>query len=242
MSVSSSFSFPSCRIPLALRYEIKLVCDPQTTGGCILARARSWIRMHAAGFVVAYPPRRVNSLYFDTRGLSALNDNLMGIADRRKLRLRWYGRDLPEICPILELKQKRNLLGWKEQHTLTRPLDLTRSWIEIRDTIRNDVDSNWRFLMQTVERPILINHYQREYYVTRDGAVRVTLDFDQAAYEQRLTLRPNLTTRLPLEDNVVIEIKADHEYGERVQEIAAQFPAPRYRNSKYVQGFLTAMI
>lgn len=248
MTLAPSFGLASgdparrSRLKPTLRYEIKLVCDPQATGGCILSRARSWIRMHAAGFVAAYPPRQVNSLYFDTRELSVLNDNLMGISGRRKLRLRWYGQELPDIHPILELKQKHNLLGWKAQHPLSHSLNLTCPWAEILNVIRSDVDLTWRFLMQTMEHPTLINYYQREYYATPDDAIRVTLDFDQVAYGQRFTPHPNLTSPLPLESNVVIEIKGDHEYRERIQDITAQFPAPRYRNSKYVRGLLVSML
>ena len=69
-----------------LRYELKLVC-----GGHHLAQARSWIRLHRAGLVTAYPPRRVNSLYLDTPGLGGLRDNLDGLAQRTKVRWRWYG-------------------------------------------------------------------------------------------------------------------------------------------------------
>ena len=97
--------------PIAgLRYELKLVCEPHR-----LAQARSWIRLHPARFVVAYPPRRVNSLYLDTPDLSSLGENLAGVSDRQKLRLRWYGDSVRAIEPLLELKQKRNLLGRKKQ-------------------------------------------------------------------------------------------------------------------------------
>jgi len=236
-----------------LRYEIKLVCFPH-----LLAQARSWIRLHPAGFVVAYPPRCVNSLYLDTPHLSSLNDNLGGVSYRRKLRLRWYdalptGRPFhprgaqlvsqppygdgdTDIQPILELKQKRNLLGMKKRYALPCRLDLALPWTEILNKVWANVGVDWQAILQTVNQPTLINRYQREYYVTPDGAIRATLDFGQVAYDQRLSRRPNLRLRLPLPDAVVIEIKGAPDQAERLQEIAARFPVSRTRHSKYVRG------
>ena len=88
--------------------------------------------------------------------------------------------------------------------------------------------------------PVLLNHYQREYYITPDDAVRVTFDYDQRAYDQRLTPRPNLDAPLLLEDVVIIEVKADGAQEEQVREVIRHFPLPRSRNSKYVNGVLAA--
>jgi hypothetical protein len=219
-----------------LRYEVKLVCDSHW-----LPQARSWIRLHPAGFIVAYPPRRVNSLYLDTPHLSGLNDNLAGLTVRHKLRLRWYGDETTHVQPYLELKQKRDLLGQKKRCLLPCQVDLTQPWRQILELIHANAGPDWQTLLQTVNQPTLLNGYQREYYVTPDGAIRATLDFHQMAYDQRLSPRPNLRIRLPIADLVVIEIKAAQEQAERLQEIAACFPARRSRNSKYAGGLLTAL-
>lgn len=219
-----------------LRYEIKLVCDQHR-----LPQARSWIRLHPAGFVVAYPPRRVNSLYLDTLNLSSLNDNLAGISVRQKLRLRWYGGEMVGIQPSLELKWKRDLLGRKRQVLLPCKLDMTLPWPEILGTIRANVGPSWQVMLQTVNQPTLLNCYQREYYVTLDGAMRVTLDFALVAYDQRLSPRPNLRFRLPIADTIVIEVKAAREQAERLQQVVAWFPVRRSRNSKYVNSLMVAL-
>lgn len=214
-----------------LRYELKLVCDPHR-----LSQVRSWIRLHPAGFVVAYPPRRVNSLYLDTLHLSSLNDNLAGLSARSKLRLRWYGAETTNVQPYLELKQKRNMLGRKKHCLLPCELDLTRPWIEILETVRAHAGPDWQALLQTATQPTLLNRYQREYYVTPDDAIRITLDFAQVAYDQRVSVRPNLHAQLPSADDVVIEIKTSQDQEERLPEIAAWFPVLRSRNSKYARG------
>ena len=84
-------------------------------------------------------------------------------------------------------------------------------------------------------------HYQREYYATMDGTVRVTLDWEQVAYDQRMSLRPNRTTRLPLKDLIVIEVKAHRDQEARAAEVMRRFPLSRRRNSKYANGLLAAL-
>lgn len=219
-----------------LRYEIKMVCARHR-----LSQARSWIRLHPAGFVVAHPPRQVNSLYLDTPHLRSLNDNLEGLSARQKLRLRWYGTSVEGIRPSLEIKEKCNLLGRKKQTLLPCELDLALPWSETLKAIHANVASAWQVLMQTMNQPTLLNHYQREYYATLDGAIRVTLDYNQVAYDQRLTPRPNLRIRLPLADAVVIEIKTGAKHAGRLEEVAAWFPPSRSRNSKYAQGLLASL-
>ena len=132
-------------------------------------------------------------------------------------------------------------MGRKARCLLPCRLDLTLPWIAILETIRANAASDWQPVLQTVDQPTLLNGYQREYYVTPDGAMRVTLDYAQAAYDQRLSPRPNLRIRLPVTDTVVIEIKTSHEQEDRLQEVAAQFPVHRSRNSKYAGSLLAAL-
>ncbi|MEA3309120.1 MAG: polyphosphate polymerase domain-containing protein [Chloroflexota bacterium] len=218
------------------RYELKF-----TFGNRWLAQARTWVRLHPAGLVVAYPPRRVNSLYFDTSWLSSLNSNLAGVTIRHKLRWRWYGNDLTHIQPHLEVKHKQDMLGFKEQFDLPVAVDMTRPWAAILSDLRSSVPLRWALLLRTMSQPTLLNHYWREYYVTPDNAIRVTVDYAQAAYDQRYGLRPNLRALLPLDDLVVIEVKAAQDQLDRIRKIASQFPVLRSRNSKYANGMLAAL-
>ncbi|HET90413.1 MAG TPA: polyphosphate polymerase domain-containing protein [Chloroflexi bacterium] len=215
------------------RYEIKLPCPAHR-----LSQARSWVRTHPAGFNVAYPPRWVSSLYLDTRQLNNLNDHLAGVYQRQKLRLRWYGDQWADTPPVIELKRRVNQLGSKRQYPLPRPLDLTAPWPQVLAAIRAQVELDWRVLLQTIEQPTLFTGYQREYYVTPDGNIRITLDYDQVAYDQRLTPRFSPRIPLPITDMVVIEIKTSQHHARRLHEIATWFPVRCQRNSKYINGLL----
>jgi hypothetical protein len=219
-----------------LRYEMKMICLEHQ-----LTQARSWIKLHPAGFLTAYAPRRVNNIYLDTPAYYSLSANLAGVSSREKLRLRWYGDSTRQIQPWLELKVKQGLLGTKRRSQLPCTVDLTQSWINLLRTIRVHAPDEWRRWLEQAAQPSLFNWYEREYYVTPDGAVRATLDFAQHAYDQRLSPRPNLRHTLPLSRQVVIELKSAPDQIERLQEIIGEFPIPRSRSSKYVNGLRTAL-
>lgn len=219
-----------------LRYEMKLVCNPAE-----VAQARSWIRLHRAGFVSSYPPRLVNTIYFDTPRLAFYEDNMAGISRRDKVRLRWYGESIVGIQPSLELKQKENLLGRKKRWPLPCLLDLTRPWQETMDMLLSNSDPTFALALQTATQPALITRYVREYFVTTDGDIRCTLDYEQQAFDQRLSAKPNLHVRLPVRPLVIIEVKAHESHGERLWEAVAGFPVRRHRNSKYAIGVQRAV-
>ena len=221
-----------------LRYELKLTCD-----AAYLAQVRTWVRLHPEGFRTAYAPRTVNNLYLDTPELNSFNANMAGIADRQKLRLRWYGEAgrLSISNPTLELKYKRNLLGGKKQQVLDCELDWKRPFSYLITTIQQAADPEWQQWLTAAVQPTLINRYRREYYVTVDGAIRATLDYNQVAYDQRLSVRPNLRHPLATPDLVVIELKTTPEHIERLQWAIGRFPIPRSRNSKYVNGVLAGI-
>ncbi len=215
-----------------LRYELKLTCGAQ-----FLSQARSWIRLHPAGFRSAYPTRQVNSLYFDTPQLHSYHGNLAGHSGRQKLRLRWYGERLTQItAPTLELKLKENLVGDKKQQKLDCTLDLSQPYAKSLPIIRSAAPAEWQPRLAVASQPTLINSYQRSYFTTPDQRVRVTLDYGQVAFGQRTAIRPNLNRPLLGQDLVVIEIKGPPEESDRLEKIINHFPISRSRNSKYVNG------
>ena len=61
-----------------------------------------------------FEERTVNSIYFDTLNLKSAVDNLNGVSDREKFRVRWYGKNSELLNePILENKVKKNFQGYK---------------------------------------------------------------------------------------------------------------------------------
>ncbi len=218
-----------------VRYEVKI---PYALHH--LPQLRAWLKLQAAHWRVAYPPRQVNNIYFDTEAGDALRDNLRGVGVRRKLRLRWYGPDLFRVtAPRLELKAREGDVGWKAVHPLRRvTLDLRRlAWAEIVRTIR-EADPGADLWLSYAPRPTLINSYRRAYYVTVSGTVRLTVDEALRAYDQRWTSRPNLRHPAPLAPIGVVEFKAAPRDYPHLLLVVTAFPLRPARHSKYVRGLL----
>ena len=90
------------------RYEIKYILDNSK-----LSEVNQWL--YKCTFASkSYPMRRVNSLYFDDVNYSSVRDNLAGISNRKKLRLRWYGFGKTEFHPSFEIKSRDGRLGYKK--------------------------------------------------------------------------------------------------------------------------------
>ena len=104
------------------RYEIKFTVDAHE------AQAIPAILIeHPAMFRKAYPNRIVNNIYLDTDDMATCFDNLAGISERKKIRVRWYGKPNQIINPILEEKIKNNTLG-NEKSFSTKWLEPTRRY------------------------------------------------------------------------------------------------------------------
>lgn len=221
----------------AHRYEVKFVCA-QT----LLPTVRSWIRAHPAAFGHAYPPRRVNNIYFDSHAWGDLEEGVEGAADRRKLRLRWYGEQLSPIHGTLELKLKNGLVGRKWRCPVDSTINLTRmDWKTVLATLLHADLGPLTSAMANAGCPAIINYYHREYYVSADSLVRLTLDTSLVSYSQWLSPKPNLRRRLIRPEELVVELKANQCEAARVAAIACEFPLRPSSHSKYVKGVLGLM-
>lgn len=162
---------------------------------------------------------------------------------RGKLRLRWYGPCLHTITnPQLELKYKSGAVGWKVLWPLDLTLELDNlTWPDVHRRLREAVDAQATPWLGQLACPTLVNHYQRAYYVTANGKIRLTVDTDLQAYTQRLSNRPNLRHPAYVTERIVIELKAPVDRSSFQELVAAlnHFPFRPDRHSKYVQGVLS---
>jgi len=211
------------------RYEIKLILDSYQRN-----HLSQWIRLHSAGFITAYPPRRVNNIYFDTIDLDSLNDHVSGVSERRKLRLRWYGESFRFEKSFLEVKQKVNRLGWKETEQIGASIDLhSMTWNEISHLIKESSRDGFKHILD-VSNPVLINHYQRKYFkAANDDEVRLSVDTHLITYLQRDRYKPNHHYALPDEEIIILEVKCPQEKSDRITEILGEIPARPEAFSKY---------
>jgi hypothetical protein len=220
----------------ALRYEVKMSCD-----AAYLPDVHAWLRLHYEGFREAYPARRINNLYLDTLDYDCLYDNLNGVAQRAKLRLRWYGEVLERAEGVLELKGKVAQQGWKRSSAPV-VLDLrSGAWADLLTALRAQTEGLFDVWLGALAQPVLINHYRRAYYESADHALRATIDWQQVAYEQMAWPRPNLDAPSLDDHQIVVEIKADGAAHQRVSDLLTRFPLRTERHSKYVGSVLSAL-
>lgn len=211
------------------RFEVKFV-----TSALRYHALLHWIRMHPAALRRPFPPRRVNNIYFDTHDLSSFRH--VGAAERSKLRLRWYGEAPRSERSVLELKRRRNRLGWKVRFE-GGPLDLeASSWRELMRDLRRRLPPEGALWLDLHPRPVLVNRYERHYFANPDGRVRVTVDRRQAVYEQRFRSRPNLASRANLPDTLVVEVKFHRRDSQLGARVIQGIPIRVSRNSKYALG------
>ena len=62
-------------------------------------------------FSKIYPDRNISSIYLDTLNFDFVKNNINGINERKKIRIRWYNDNLEKV--YFEEKNKRNFYVWK---------------------------------------------------------------------------------------------------------------------------------
>ena len=186
------------------------------------------IMMHPASFRIHYPDRHIHNIYFDTPDLHTLLHNAYGSPQREKYRLRWYGDNIYQINkPRFEIKKKQGETGFKEIHEMQDgSLSGIRAYL---DSIHQ-----LQLPLAYALNPVLLNSYERSYYISFDGKFRLTIDRVVKYYEWNNGAQFRSFTH---RDNaIVVELKYDLEQEKGIDKIIRYLPFRQTKNSKYVQG------
>ena len=210
------------------RYEIKFVLDNSR-----LSDAMQWLYNETTA-IKTYDNRKVNSIYFDDVGFSSVRDNLAGISQRNKLRLRWYGEQ-KHTLPIFEVKTKNGRLGCKTTYPIQ---SIENSLMKLNiDKITSKCisgleEQNIVFDEHLV--PTLQVNYEREYYETHDS-IRITIDQNIQFSDTQLhtTLDENNSFPYPFK---VMEIKFKPSMKNTVAKLIQPLHITPKRHSKYLVG------
>jgi hypothetical protein len=214
------------------RYERKFLVDQLDAH-----QVRALVRRHPGMFYEPYPPRYVNNLYLDSEDMQHYFDNVAGAADRRKVRIRWYGDLFRDIArPMLEFKIKRGLVGTKHIYPfLPFILDDSFSHRSYQDLLRRaDLPAPVKAYLRDLN-VVLCNRYFRWYFATRDQRFRVTIDAEMTFYQVRRAGNPFVHKHVD-HRNVVVELKYGKPLDVEAQRISGFFPFSVSKNSKYVTG------
>lgn len=178
-------------------------------------------------FFTAYPDRWVNSIYLDNMNYGALRENLSGVSNRSKYRLRWYGKNYQIIPnPILEEKVKTNLLGYKN----LQKLESTNLGAQ---NLRQKLDIG--SLKDLGLEPVVMVRYLRTYLESFDRRVRITIDRD---LQYRGMNNYEVDPFSENDDALILEIKYDQDIEEEIQNILQSVKYRLTKNSKFVSGML----
>jgi hypothetical protein len=159
------------------------------------------------GYCKQYPTRIINSIYFDNDHLTSYYENLNGVSERKKYRMRFYGSN-PKLSGQFEVKIKSGDVNTK----ITLPfhgLDINKQ--------------TWVFPNMTHLKPLVHVSYARQYFFNAQNKVRATIDTE-------ICYRSILTGIKVCEEKAIIEFKAD---SQNIIINAPEITSFNIRNSKY---------
>ena len=131
-------------------------------------------------FKKQYEDRNINSIYFDDFYLNSINENLDGISQRKKYRLRWYGNKNIIDRANLEIKHKKNFLNYKDIIPLKsiKILKINEKNISYINKELKEKLLNLKVIeKKNLEAKSQIS-YKRKYFISAQNNIRATIDFN----------------------------------------------------------------
>ncbi len=184
-------------------------------------------------FRFQYPKRKVNSIYFDNSGYSSIKENLDGVSNKKKIRLRWYGDRNKLIEPILEIKSKKGSETKKESFKLNK-----------LDNINYLIPKNLHIIVDEVNKiinlkktifPILTTHYERQYFVSNQNNIRATVDTNlESIFLKNLS---ELNQKKKFFPQCILELKYSTKIDRLVRYKLDEMTLRLSKNSKYINSF-----
>ncbi len=214
------------------RYERKFLVE-----GFDHHQAIALIKRHPYMFYQPYPPRYINNFYLDTVEMGNYFDNVGGAADRRKVRLRWYGELFGEIeKSTLEFKIKRGFVGTKRLYpfggfTLKEGYH-SEKLRKLAET--SNLPEKVKIVLLTQDI-VLLNRYLRYYFASRDKRFRLTVDTNLKYYRVGHFNNQFIHSQSD-HSNVIVELKYSKENDPEAQRVSGFFPFRVTKSSKYVMG------
>lgn len=215
-----------------LRFEVKVPVP-----AIRFQQVQLWLRRHPMLFSEIFAPRIVNSLYLDSCDLQRFVENLNGISERKKIRIRWYGDLADPTNAKLEFKLRKSGKGRKVVYPAPIVhLDKETRWKPLLDDCFSHLPLEGLSSLGNGVMPILICRYERAYFMSACGKIRVTIDRNIEVYDQRYGDRVNIEKGRSLGHYYLLEFKCEAGYEEELSQLISTCPMRPTRHSKYVNG------
>lgn len=177
----------------------------------------------------------IRSLYFDSIENQDYVGKMIGMPDRKKIRLRLY--DVNAETVKLEIKNKENDYSLKETATIRREdaLQLSmcnyQSMLQYDDAVSRKV---YHTFMMNAYMPKVIVDYEREAYLLPVENVRLTFDKDVRAVKSSDLFTDDLSMKAVMPTQyVILEVKYDKYLPDYVKQVLSSVYMQRMSISKY---------
>ena len=213
------------------RYEVKFHLNEKK-----YSFVQNWLYVKTP-FVRSFPNRTVNSLYFDDVNYSSVKDNLSGVAQRSKYRLRWYDSVLTNPDHVIFEEKMRNGRVGKKKHIRLPDVGRDLSHANIHHTTqainRSISNSKYQFTFDYLF-PTLLLSYDREYFAD-NNSIRITVDknlqFGAPIAEKTISQHQKIRAT-----SGVLEVKFNASSKDWAHSYISQLNLTPVRNSKYLAG------
>lgn len=206
------------------RYERKFVIATNRLNGLIGS-------LYSQNYLEHYPGRRINNIYYDDYNFSSVSENLDGLSERKKYRVRWYGEKDSNTNKTLEVKVKNEFMNYKINVKLGLiKLNSLNNINNFNDDIIKSLNEKNEYYYQNLllrKRLTLFNSYKRLYFINHKDDIRLTIDSDLHFFSPVTNLKLK-------EKNIIIEAKfnRDNNFLNKFKHLSLT------RYSKYVKGTL----
>ena len=182
-------------------------------------------------FTNQFPDRQVNSIYFDDENHTSIIQNIDGISEKKKYRLRWYGDFKIITNPTFEIKSKKGFEVSKKNFDLPKMSNL--NLFDYNDIEKIELLINGNFNFKNKLFPILTTHYLRSYFISSNKLVRSTVDRNLKS----LLLYKNRNLNIIKEyQDIILEFKYDLNLDEYVRNNLGNISSRFSKNSKFVNA------
>ena len=210
----------------------------------MLNQVRESVSDSKLGFSKVYDDRYVNSIYLDSFNYENYQENLAGLSQRSKARVRWYSSSpfagLSSSTKLaLEIKLRNNILGNKLTSFVELPENLVSlTSIEIIQLFREQLPKDFLPHIDHCNELSLGVSYLREYYEDFNKDLRITIDTNIKFFrpESQNTLAQSNIKTLNM-DYSILECKFSPEFVKTAEDTISSFgEVSAGRHSKYSVG------
>ena len=166
---------------------------------------------------------------------STFDESIAGYQMRQKHRIRWYQTPSEKSSITYEIKLKNSHLSWKILHKSDLHVNPDATlWDNLFNNQMGIQDLHFASLSNL--QPVSLVSYDRSYYESWDGKIRITIDSRISFRNQRLLGRPNFKTFSYHRRSSIMEMKFAEEDFDLAKDLQRTMRIKPQRFSKYCES------